>query len=668
VQAALQQQRKEVKLLAALDRARGLTTLTHDGQWASQAAAEAYARAFVDYFGEDVRSASAQTLAGWLQRCPAAMVEPLIMALEDWAGFAGQKKEMQRMLDQADPDPWRRSYRAALMEASTVRLRQLAEEAQGKRLPAGALLRLGIAFFELGEKARALALLRTAQASYPDDFWLNFALARVLYDLKTEHPELVEEAIGFYRAALARRPGSAPTHINLGLALEARKDLAGAIAEYQKALALDPNYATAHVNLGGVLYNKKDLTGAIAAFQKALALDPKCVPAHHNLGLALYARQDLERAIACYHQALALDPNHAPAYSDLGAALLDKQDVAGAIACYKKALLLDPKLAQAHNGLGKVLLGKQDVAGAIACFQKVLDLDPKLVGAYNNLGAALMVKQDVAGAIAVFQKALVLDPNLVQVHHNLGLALYARQDVAGAIAAFRKALAVDPNFAPAHYTLATALRARGEFAESLAVFRSFQKLTAGQPAWKQRAAEQVRLAEQLLELDGKLPGFLKGEVQPSDANQGLLLNHVCCSKELYAAAVRFARYAFAAQPQLADDLQARHRYLAACSAVLAACGQSKDAPTDAGERAALRQQALQWLRADLTLWSKRLAGGTADDRLQVQQFLAQWRSVPYLAGVREDKALAALPEAEQQAWRQLWADVAGLQKQAQEKK
>src|SRR5262245_37686925 len=39
-------------------------------------------------------------------------------------------------------------------------------------------------------------------------------------------------------------------------------------------------------------------------------------------------------------------------------------------------------------------------------------------------------------------------------------------------------------------------------------------------------------------------------------------------------------------------------------------------------------------------------------------------SVRHLTAVRDEQALAKLPEAEQKAWRQLWADVAALHKKA----
>jgi hypothetical protein len=50
------------------------------------------------------------------------------------------------------------------------------------------------------------------------------------------------------------------------------------------------------------------------------------------------------------------------------------------------------------------------------------------------------------------------------------------------------------------------------------------------------------------------------------------------------------------------------------------------------------------------------------------QALRHWQTDPDLAGVRDKEALAALPEAEQEAWRKLWADMEELLKSLEEKK
>ncbi|HKB36401.1 MAG TPA: hypothetical protein VKD72_08110, partial [Gemmataceae bacterium] len=53
----------------------------------------------------------------------------------------------------------------------------------------------------------------------------------------------------------------------------------------------------------------------------------------------------------------------------------------------------------------------------------------------------------------------------------------------------------------------------------------------------------------------------------------------------------------------------------------------------------------------------------ADAREAVRQRLTYWLKDTDLASVRDEKALAALPEAQRNEWQKLWADVAALLKQ-----
>jgi hypothetical protein len=110
---------------------------------------------------------------------------------------------------------------------------------------------------------------------------------------------------------------------------------------------------------------------------------------------------------------------------------------------------------------------------------------------------------------------------------------------------------------------------------------------------------------------------------------------------------------------LAADATAGLRYDAACSAALAGCGRGDAARVDEKTRARCRRLALEWLRADLALWARRLHGAPAS-RPAVRQALEHWRRDPDLAGVREGTALATLPDGEREAWGKLWAEVEAL--------
>jgi hypothetical protein len=172
----------------------------------------------------------------------------------------------------------------------------------------------------------------------------------------------------------------------------------------------------------------------------------------------------------------------------------------------------------------------------------------------------------------------------------------------------------------------------------------------------------------LVELDGKLPGFLEGETTPANSQESIELAQLCALKHLRRASARFYAEAFAAEPRLADDLGAAHRYNAACAAALAGSGVGEDADKlGEKEKMRLRGQALGWLQADLRLRARQLASGQPADRAEVQAKLRYWLADADLAGVRGPEALARLPEAERQAWQQLWDDVSEMLKRAQGK-
>jgi hypothetical protein len=91
----------------------------------------------------------------------------------------------------------------------------------------------------------------------------------------------------------------------------------------------------------------------------------------------------------------------------------------------------------------------------------------------------------------------------------------------------------------------------------------------------------------------------------------------------------------------------------------AGCSHGEDAAqfTDA-KRAALRQQALAWLRADLDAWRGRLDKEPEKACPAVAEKMQHWLRDPDFNGVRGPEALAKLPEAERLGWQKLWADVA----------
>jgi hypothetical protein len=129
-------------------------------------------------------------------------------------------------------------------------------------------------------------------------------------------------------------------------------------------------------------------------------------------------------------------------------------------------------------------------------------------------------------------------------------------------------------------------------------------------------------------------------------------------KRLYATAARFWQAALLAEPSLAEDWKAGHRYSAARVAAMAGCeSAAQDAQLDEHEQARWRAQALNWLKADLHLLTQQLAVGVPGDRAEALRLLRRWETDAGLAGVRRGAALERLPEGERAAWHGIWAEV-----------
>ena len=162
----------------------------------------------------------------------------------------------------------------------------------------------------------------------------------------------------------------------------------------------------------------------------------------------------------------------------------------------------------------------------------------------------------------------------------------------------------------------------------------------------------------MIALDARLPALLRGQDHPADTAECVEFAHLCSARQMYATSARLWSEAFTAQPGLADDRGAENRYQAARAAALAGCGRGKDKPPpDADSRQRLRQQALNWLRSDLTAIAAPLDKGTARERADGPRRLGRWRVDPALAGIRDEAALSTLPEPERKALRELWSRV-----------
>jgi serine/threonine-protein kinase len=186
-----------------------------------------YGTAFRDY-GLDVGRLPAADVGARVAAAPIAA--PIVDALDQWVFVRrvahprdpSKARALSAVARAADPDPWRCRLRDALELESTDReqaraaFEELAATAPEEALHRESLSRLAFALGSHGRKETASSLLRRAQQAYPDDFWINYDLARSL--MGTGRPD---EAARFYTAAVAIRPRSELARRGLREALRA---------------------------------------------------------------------------------------------------------------------------------------------------------------------------------------------------------------------------------------------------------------------------------------------------------------------------------------------------------------------------------------------------------------------------------------------------------------
>ena len=626
----LAEEEADVRLVARLEEIRLLQAEVNvkDDRFVRGTALPDYRRAFEDY-GLRAEATAPEGAAGLLRCRPAVVRGTLVAALDHWLILARQTQApeagwLERVIATADTDPWRQRVRAARERNERQVLEKLAREPGVAAQPPEELFLLNLSLRQGGAKEAGVALLRRAQQAFPGDFWINHELGMALQACQ---PRQYQDAIPFLTAAVALRPESGWARHHLGLAFLATGRLDDAIEAFRTAIELKPDYATAHHDLGLALVRKGRLDAAIAAYRRAIRLNPKLAIAHLNLGFALTLRGRLDEAIAAD----------------------------------RRAIDLMPKWAMGHDNLGLALWRKGRVDEAVAAFHHALGLDPNLATADFNLGNALTDQGRLDEAVAAYRRAIKLVPDWLMAHYNLGNVLCTDGRFAEAVAAYRRVIELRPDYAEAHCKLGSTLRRQGEFVQALAAFKRGHGLGSRRPDWRYPSAQWVRECQRLVELDGREQAVLRGETQPADAAERNECAQLCYYKRHYLAAARLWAAAFTADPRLADDLVTGHRDDAACAAALAAAGHSADARRlDGKGQLRWRQQALEWLRADLTVNARLLASRKPEDRRAVRQRLWRWRREQGLAGLRDPAAVAKLPANEREACKHFWEDVEAL--------
>jgi tetratricopeptide (TPR) repeat protein/predicted Ser/Thr protein kinase len=546
--------------------------------------------------------------------------EILLVFLHDWLywALADNRDRLRALIDLADDNRWRRAFRDARSRDDVRVLEELARAPEAMSQPAALLSGLGGALLADGQATEARTLLRAAQQRYPGDFWINYLLG---LSLEQEHPQ---EAAGYFRAAVALRPGSDQANARLSGVLHYLGDSDAAIAALQQAVALNPS-RTGIAALVKVLAPKGRLEEARLIWEKMLERDPP----DHDLWYG-YAQLCL---------------------------LLGKDD----------------KFRRAREAMLR-RFGESDdwiVAERTSLASLLLADSPD-----GLRSAAELADRAVAAA------AKSSEPDNGYVQFVKGLSEYRLDRLDQAVPLLREAAQKIPSrpgprlvLAMAQFRSGSPSAARNTLAAAVATYDWKQLPEDTASVWTshilRREAEAMILPN--------LPAFLQGKHRPHDNDERLALLAICQAQGLYAACAQLYVDAFAADPGFAEAsaaeclgraamerdrihrirvLKTEPRYLAARCAALAGCGLGEDGPKlNDVERTRWRRQAREWLQADLAAWARTLESESQAFRDLAKEMLMLWLVEPDVSRLREPGALMNLSTEEREEWALLWRDV-----------
>jgi tetratricopeptide (TPR) repeat protein len=437
---------------------------------------------------------------------------------------------------------------------------------------------------------------------------------------------------------------------------------AGALAVLRKAHRRYPGDVWVNHLLAGTLDDQKPsrLPEAIRYYTAMVALRPRSASARMNLAYALERTGAIPEAIEVYGESLRLNPNFALAHMNLGNALQRNGQIDRAIDHFRESIRLDETDPYAHYNLGNAYIRTDRVDAAVAAYRRALRLDDRFAEAWANLGAALNEIGERDEEIEAYRRALEIDKTDVFAINNLGRALQACGRLEDAVVKFNEALAIKPDYATARCNLGLALQSQGKFVEALASLKRGHEIGAKDPRWRRPSVAWIGHCERLIALDSQLSDVIAGKVIPKDDDRDEWVE-LCLVRQLPATAAQYLAAAFTSQPTLAQDLKSGRRYNAACAAAIASRGMGReDPPLGDAVRANWRRQAVDWLRADLSLWAATLTANPAQARAKVRATLRHWQLDPDLAGIRDPSILSTLSTPERDSCRKLWDEVEAL--------
>ena len=323
---------------------------------------------------------------------------------------------------------------------------------------------------------------------------------------------------------------------------------------------------------------------AIALLRRSQRVHPDDFWLNMDLGRELTILGQNDEASRFFSAAVAIRPRSSIAHGSLATSLEKSGRLEEAADTFRQAILRRPDEPHQHVKLGAVLLRLGDTATADGEFFEAKCLQPEDWFVRNEIAKVFLSWGRYEPAVAELREAAACTAMKAYPHEVLGKILLDEGRLDEAVATLSQAVEVDPGFAHAHVSLGRALLAKGEFQAALSSFRRSQHTSPGS-SYRSSATDLIREAERMIALNGRLSAILGGDDQPASTYDRIRIARLCQIKQLFATSAQLWDNLFSAEPALAGDLSAGHRFAAACAAAPRPPGKARRAvpPTSRAE-------------------------------------------------------------------------------------
>lgn len=203
-----------------------------------------------------------------------------------------------------------------------------------------------------------------------------------------------EEAIAFYKQALALDPTSAKIFFNLGQVLYYAKKYPEALYAYKKAIQYQNNHYRSLIQIAKIMIDVKQPNDAIEPLKKALLIEPKNGDARILLARLYNDKHLFEQAIDLLIEGLSAEPNHINMRFELGNTYNLVNRLEESMAIYQDLDRLIPNNPSILYNIAFTFKKLGLLAESIPYYNRTLELNPNHTEALFSRGLAYLVVGD----------------------------------------------------------------------------------------------------------------------------------------------------------------------------------------------------------------------------------------------------------------------------------